>query len=481
MYNQSQLETSLRSDFNGIWQQIKNSPENITIAKVEQLAKSKKLEEIDIKEVNFGFNSNNPAVLLKAQSSSALFPLVSPDDMRLYKSNKNSTDLLMSFWRELDWFTPPYIANGELWGTLSNLNIKVKNTGFEPLHILQERFDDALPNIYTLGLIIVITEQIFTQTVAIKKHVPIIREAILAFYSGMKVAAIAALIPVIENILGELINDHSLTTPEKVNKSINNALKNVTTLFFNGADWFPKEYADKEKLLVLDERYFMLETLRCWLINSFYCDTKDYKNYSGFNRHAFAHATSDLWQKPTNFFRAIGLIQSLAFVEAFSSKSSNVRISIPESNKDTISFHQEVLACMSVQQAKSIYLQEYQLDKGLPYKTTASDDGWLLRAAKLSDVMNGEIIKNLRNSGWQCYDFTDPEEDGEYITVSAKKDGKKVKIALVYSCATSNETYRLLDKDCDYILYNGAYYHQSSYAYGIKAQVMPVNAWIVPV
>lgn len=480
MCNKSQFKNCSTSDFNGIWQQIKNKLENTSVEKVHELARTKNLQVIEIKKVQFGFDSSNPAILLTTKTGSAIYPLVSADDMSLYKSNKESTDLLMNFWRELDWFTPPYITHGALWDALNYMGIKVGNTGFVPKLVNQERFDAALSDIYTIGLMSVVTEQVLTQARTIKKHVPIIRESIIAFYSGMQIAAIAALIPIIENILGELIDDHSLKIAEKINKSIDNAAANVKSLFFNGADWFPYNYAAEEKLIVLDERYRMLETLRCWLINSFYCDTENYNNYSGFNRHAFAHATSDLWQKPSNFFRAIGLIQALAFVEAFSNKASSVRISIPKSNEDTISLHREVLACIDTQLIKKMYLQQYQLENSLPYKETASDDGWLLRASILADVMNNKIIHKLSDADWQCYEFTDPVEGGEYITISARKDTKKIKIALVYSCGTDNETYRFLDRDCDYILYNGPHYRQSSYAYGIKAQVMPVNAWIAP-
>lgn len=468
--------------FNGVWQQIKNSNYKLTLTEVIELAKSKDVNVDSIKKVEFGFNSSNQAMLLSSNNRTALFPMVSPDDMQLYKRNKDSVEIVLDFWHKLDWFHPPYVSHGDLWGTLSYFDISIKNSSIESDFVLQERLGEALSSIYTVGLMVVINEQIFTETAAIKKHVPIIREAILAFYSGMKVAAIAALIPIVEGILSELIDEPSkkLSTPAKVDRVIDNVQKNIKNCFFSNANWVPDEYKDADRLIVLDERYRLLEMLRRWLKNSFYCDSDKYKNHSGFNRHSFAHARSQVWQNPSNFFRAMGLLQALAFIEAFSNKGGDVSIFIPESNKDTKAFHAEVLACVDMQAFKKVFLQKYQLDNGLPYKETASDDGWLLRAAKLSEIMNEIIIKKLRDAGWQCYEFTDPVEDGEYITISAKKDERKIKVALVYSCATSNEIYRLLDNHCDYILYNGPHYHQSSYAYGVKAQVMPVNAWIAP-
>ncbi|ELA9339230.1 hypothetical protein QUO03_003449, partial [Vibrio parahaemolyticus] len=80
----------------------------------------------------------------------------------------------------------------------------------------------------------------------------------------------------------------------------------------------------------------------------------------------------------------------------------------------------------------------------------------------------------------QCHSFTDPMKVGEHITVNASKDSREIKVALLYACATGNDIYKELDKSCDFILYQGAHYHQDSYAFGITASVLPLNAWIAP-
>lgn len=138
------------------------------------------------------------------------------------------------------------------------------------------------------------------------------------------------------------------------------------------------------------------------------------------------------------------------------------------------------MACINTQMIKKNVLSELQIAKHLPHNPIASDNGWLQRAAILSEKMNSEIISKLRDNGWQCHSFTDPIKQGEYITVSAKKGESDVKIALLYSCATGNAVYRTLDETCDFILYQGPFYHQDSYAYGIQAQILPLNAWIPP-
>ena len=76
-----------------------------------------------IKKVEFGFNSSNQAMLLSSNNRTALFPMVSPDDMQLYKRNKDSVEIVLDFWHKLDWFHPPYVSHGDLWGTLSYFDI----------------------------------------------------------------------------------------------------------------------------------------------------------------------------------------------------------------------------------------------------------------------------------------------------------------------------------------------------------------------
>jgi hypothetical protein len=58
------------------------------------------------------------------------------------------------------------------------------------------------------------------------------------------------------------------------------------------------------------------------------------------------------------------------------------------------------------------------------------------------------------------------------------KSWKNIKVVLPYRCATNNETYTELDKSCDFILYESAYYHQENNAYGFSVKVHPLNAWI---
>nr|WP_223234585.1 hypothetical protein [Acinetobacter baumannii] len=161
-------------------------------------------------------------------------------------------------------------------------------------------------------------------------------------------------------------------------------------------------------------------------------------------------------------------------------KESKLSIFPPTPDIRSESFRNDVFACLNLQVIKNTLLQQLQIDGCLPFNPTASDDGWLGRSATLSTKMNDEIVKRLRNTGWQCHSFSEPEKEGEFITIQAFKNGRNIKIALLYCCDTCNKIYKELEKTCDYILYLGPPYKQSSYAQGVQKHVGPLNAWLVP-
>ncbi|WP_222435142.1 hypothetical protein, partial [Klebsiella pneumoniae] len=93
---------------------------------------------------------------------------------------------------------------------------------------------------------------------------------------------------------------------------------------------------------------------------------------------------------------------------------------------------------------------------------------------------NNEIIPKLRDKGWHCQEIGDPEKDGEFITVEANKNGKNIKIALVYSFAISSDVYARFNDSCDYVLCQGSSYRVKEFTSQLKCQALPLNAWIAP-
>ncbi|TXI46790.1 hypothetical protein [Methylophilus sp.] len=108
-----------------------------------------------------------------------------------------------------------------------------------------------------------------------------------------------------------------------------------------------------------------------------------------------------------------------------------------------------------------------------------TDDGVLLRKALLSEDCMNELVKPLRDAGWSV-EVHEPDDKALYMTVSASHGDKTFSVALLYSCATDNQTYKMLEKNCAAVLYRGAPYKQSSYTHGLMVHVGPVLGWQPP-
>lgn len=477
-------ESGLNPKLKGLWLMLKNQDlvSHISLDDIRERAKKMGISIIELKDVNFGYQQTMKGVLLKSDTGTIILPRTKIEDVRSYQSNIEPIKNIREFWKSVDWFIPVYINNQKLHDTFKFTGATPKNRKYYDKLKFQEMFDYAFPQIYDLSTIIPITMQVLPKSSSFSKHLPIIREAILAFYSGMQVSATASLIPIIEDIIRSILGVESRRSDiiSNVNKCIDNACRNALLMDIYDADWIPREYCEETFLITTNERILILETIRDWLVESFYVDTKYYTNYSGFNRHHFAHSLSNIWHHKTNFFRAIGLIQALAFVECFAVKGSKLSIFMPSYDENSKSLHLEILACLELQVHKKLALATIQSREGLPHTSTASDDGWLLRAGILSERMDKEIITNLKNKGWQCYNFEDPIKEGEYITVEAKKGQRNIKVALLYSCATSRETYLALESTCDYILFQSASYSIKEFTHGLTKEVQPLSAWLVP-
>ncbi|MDE2419696.1 MAG: hypothetical protein KGO49_00745 [Gammaproteobacteria bacterium] len=85
------------------------------------------------------------------------------------------------------------------------------------------------------------------------------------------------------------------------------------------------------------------------------------------------------------------------------------------------------------------------------------------------------IIQPLTSHSWVAkIDQECPDGDG-YLIISACRANFTHRIAVLYSCGTSNQTYKKLEQQVDHIFYNGQPYHVSEYAYGIGKPVSPVE------
>lgn len=482
--NLAMINHKLERKFQFIWKKLfhTNKLNDISLDEFMVIAQEQGIVVKNLNETTFGFNQSIKAIKLETPERTAIFPREKLEEIKLYMQNIEPFKEIQDFWQKVDWFCPVYMNREQINRGFEVVGLKVGDHKVLPKKVLQERFEQAFPTIYDFSNIIPITAQVLPESIAISKHLPVIRESILAFYSGMRVTAIASLIPIIEDILNTIIGEHGreLNLKAKVQHCIFKARENIKKEHFDNADWVPKDFIQIDVLKVMNERIRVIELIGDWLQNSFYEDTDKYDNISGFNRHYFAHAKSQIWQTQSNFFRAMGLIQALAFIECFATNGSRLSIFPPAPDNRTESFRNDVFACLNLQVIKNEILRSLQIQNCLPFNPTSSDDGWLGRSAILSSTMNEEIVKKLRDKGWQCHNFGEPIKPGEYITVQATKNSESIGVALLYSCATDNAIYKELEKVSSYILYLGPPYLQSSFARGVEIYVGPLNAWLVP-
>lgn len=81
--------------------------------------------------------------------------------------------------------------------------------------------------------------------------------------------------------------------------------------------------------------------------------------------------------------------------------------------------------------------------------------------------MNDDIVKRLRNTGWQCHSFSEPEKEGEFITIQAFKMEEILKLPFCIVVIHAIKSIKNLRKHVT-IYFIWAPYKQSSYAQGVQ-------------
>lgn len=97
-----------------------------------------------------------------------------------------------------------------------------------------------------------------------------------------------------------------------------------------------------------------------------------------------------------------------------------------------------------------------------------------MRMKLLRDAADQQLVKPLHSHGWAA-SVTQENPVGEYLIVEGTKSGITRRVALLYSSATDNKHYKVLDAAVDFIFTNGALYLIDQFAYGIRTGVAPVS------
>lgn len=103
------------------------------------------------------------------------------------------------------------------------------------------------------------------------------------------------------------------------------------------------------------------------------------------------------------------------------------------------------------------------------------DTGKQARLNILEKNARERIMVPFTKHHWNCK-IAGSYPNGEYLIIEVLKGEIKFKLAFLYSCATANTVYKLLDKEVDLIVLNSEFYHLESYAFGISTDVIELKS-----
>lgn len=461
--------------FQAIWRRAQNqqSLNNITPDLIRCWAAERGLKVEGVDEHNVGAFRGIKCVVLTAEGGKACFPKVVPKDDPIWVRASEAAEQEAAIWEKMEWFSPLWVSR-----------IQVTQLLRDAAHCTKERavelFGYHTSTIYTLAFQAVCIAQLMPRAHSLKEFCPLAREAYLAFYSGYRASSISALIPVIEGSLTRIVSDSGgdLAIATKVDRAINRAIQTAARLHFDRM-WVPGEYQSLEFLFAQDERVFVFETFRRWLHRSFFRNTGEYDGATWLNRHLFAHGSSPEWQQSANFTRLIIALATLGVVESWHDESNAVKLFFPEMDENSTLLWEQGKFQASAQAILKLLEEKRYQENGRLVPELPTDDGILLRAALLSEECINDLVRPLRDAGWNV-DVSEPDEQALYVTVVASSEEEQFGVALLYSCATENTIYRELAKTSSVILYRGAPYKQDQFAYGLDIHVGPVTAWQPP-
>jgi hypothetical protein len=463
----------VEAEFQAIWHRCMNSQNGIRISPetISSWALDKGISAEKIEECQIGRHSQTKGILVVTKDGNGFFPEKPFEQDNDWTKRNSQAEADASLLEKMEWFFPLWVS----WRNIQNLLQETRNCSQQRA---VELFNYHTSTIYTLSFQAVCIEQIMMDSRILSQFNPIVREAFLAFYSGHRASSISALIPIIEGSLNRILptGDENKPIANRVDAFIDHAIDLAAINYFDNA-WAPKEYMGVKYLFCKDERILVFETFRRWLINSFYRKTSEYNGATWLNRHLFAHGASSSWQQSANFVRLIVALTTLGAIHSWCEKSGS--LFFPEINEDSkLLWEQAIINANSQMMVKSITEQRYH-ENGKLTLILPTDDGVLLRKSILTQDCIDDLVRPLRNSGWNV-SVGEPDSKALHVSVIATSGEKKITIALLYSCATDSEIYKELAEKSDAILYRGAPYHQESFARGIKIHVGPVAGWQPP-
>jgi hypothetical protein len=470
----TEADSTLCRKFRGLWCRARKLPQlrDLNAETISAWAKTAGLAIDDIVEKEVGAFRSIPVVALTVAGKTAYFPTVSATDDPAWVESNRAHERIAAIWSKAEWFEPLWVPREKIGPLLAAVEHRSKEEA-----IIQ--FDGHTSTIYTLAFQAVCIEQFISQSRTLAQFYPIVREAYLAFYAGHRTSSIAALIPVMEGALQRLsVESGKLHVQDQIDCVVARACGLAARIHFDG-HWVPYEYTTTEYLYGQDERIFIFETFRQWLKGMFFCNTKEYEGVTWLNRHLFAHGTSTEWANDGNFRRLVVALATFGVIESWNDDSNSVPLLMPEMNNDSILLWQQAqIQAQGLLALRMLEQQNYQ-KYGQIVPPRPTDDGSLLRKAHLADECIRDLVRPLRDAGWDV-EVGEPDEQALQMKVIARGGDTEIHVGLLFTCATDPEIYRELARSCTAVLYLGAPYKQEEFTRGIRVHVGPVAGWQPP-
>jgi hypothetical protein len=214
--------------------------------------------------------------------------LVSP----FASTDKEFAEHLAKIFKEVDWLIPAYLSRGFVTKFAQAIEDSPSDQKLATVRSI-------LGNVYNAEYLATMLLERYSKIIHVKDFAPQIDESIKAFFSGYKIVAVVALVPVVEGIVRKMATRQDRDIGKGTKK-----LKEEFALLVERERASPHCYG---------ERLVMLEVLRDFISERFLKETSSYDGLNNFNRHGIVHAIYDQYGDDLNFFRLITLLDLLCF------------------------------------------------------------------------------------------------------------------------------------------------------------------------
>jgi hypothetical protein len=219
---------------------------------------------------------------------------------------------LGEIFKSVDWLIPAYLSLGFIHRLATVID---RAEGEDKLNI----FRGVLSLVYTPEYLAKFYLARYSQIIHVRDFSRQIDESFKAYFSGYRLVAITAMIPVLEGIIRKIATAAS----RDVGPGTSGVLREFETIVEDETN-SPHRY---------EERLVMLQLLRDFMRDRFLKNTSRYEGLNQFNRHGILHGVFDDYGEELNFLRVITILDLLCFIIGL--RGGRVSLFAPEDTEES--------------------------------------------------------------------------------------------------------------------------------------------------